>query len=131
MNSPPGSGEEGLLSDVIKVPRDKDAKRLVDAIIKAASNRDPIDTSLSPSAQVILATIEGDATRLRALLEERDADMLAALERAASFIEDPGGFEKEHGQPEFPESSISCWAWQEEHVMEPIRHALARARGGA
>ena len=92
----PNQGTEALLRDVIAVPRDKDAKRLVEAILE--QTRYQVSHQYERLA-VRLSIIQGLAERLAVLLAQRDTAAVEALEAAKDALaweinerdSDPGG----------------------------------------
>lgn len=110
------AGEEALLRDVIEVPRDKDAKRLVEAILdEAHPDRDALVATwgLSITTTILvskLGIIQGNAERLAVLLDERDAAR-EELVTAAKALADA--------------------AWDDWPEVMRVRTALARVNGAS
>jgi hypothetical protein len=111
-------GTEALLRDVIAVPRDKDAKRLVEAI-RAQACLDDNDVGLLATR---LGIIQGDAERLAVLLDERDAEREALRDSLTWALEE---LQKAYG---------AVWEkndWEHYRPVMDARAALARAKGEA
>jgi hypothetical protein len=138
---PPADGIEALLTDVIKVPRDEDAKRLVEAIKDEAAYEGHHDW-VALAAR--LNQIGLKAERLGVLLTDRDAahaGLVTALKRAVAAFE----YQVEvcHArETAFQDRNISARPMDYQEVvanmyaataepLEQARAALARVKGGS
>ncbi len=140
MQCPTCAGTEALLRAVIEVPRDKDAKRLVEAILERAKYLGSDDWA---GLCHKLITIQHDARRLAVLLDERDAAMEALVTALEGFwrgvkASTAAGQRAARGRPYDPEQEhcphgniplYPAHGWWCDDCCTAIEAALARVKG--